>query len=331
MSDEKYGFNGSELKFSSIKSINDFVPAFLNQGRSYVDGLTYSLPFLKSTEVLYYNKTFFNANGLSIPTTGEEMWEVCKRIKEIDPKSTPLGIDNEANFFITLAKQYGIEYIGNDGQLRFNNTANKELMSNLKKQFEKGYFTTQTIFGGYCNVIFTDTSAPSRMYMTIGSTGGSTYQAHATGAFETDIAMIPQASNQGVTFLGPSICLFKNDDPQVELASWLFLQYLLSNTSQAEFAIETGFVPGTKTATELSLYKTYLNAANTTRNGISALAAKQAIQQSELYFFSPVFIGSEPILEEIGKLLVSVLRDINTIDELFEQAVLECENKRKVL
>ena len=75
----------------------------------------YTLPFSKSTEVLYYNKTFFDANNLSVPdhwfSTGENdttsMEYVCARIKEIDtnPNTYPLGYDSEANWFITMCEQ----------------------------------------------------------------------------------------------------------------------------------------------------------------------------------------------------------------------------------
>jgi len=41
----------------------------------------YSLPFSKSTEVLYYNKTAFEDEELKVPTTWEEMEEVCRILK----------------------------------------------------------------------------------------------------------------------------------------------------------------------------------------------------------------------------------------------------------
>ena len=66
--------------------IDDFIDGFYNEGMQYGDGLMYTMPMSKSTEVLYYNKTFFEENGLTVPTTWEEMEETCKKILEIDPK-----------------------------------------------------------------------------------------------------------------------------------------------------------------------------------------------------------------------------------------------------
>ena len=69
----------------------DFIPGYYAEGAQFGDGLMYTMPFSKSTEVLYYNKTFFDANGLTVPTTWEEMEATCAKIKKIYPNSIPLG------------------------------------------------------------------------------------------------------------------------------------------------------------------------------------------------------------------------------------------------
>ena len=62
----------------------DFIESYYNEGKVYGDDLMYTMPLNKSTEVLYYDKTFFDANGLKVPTSWDELWDVCKKIKEID-------------------------------------------------------------------------------------------------------------------------------------------------------------------------------------------------------------------------------------------------------
>jgi len=37
---------------------NDFIAGYYNEGKQFGDGLMYTMPLSKSTEVLYYNKTF---------------------------------------------------------------------------------------------------------------------------------------------------------------------------------------------------------------------------------------------------------------------------------
>ena len=51
----------------------DFIEGYYNEGKQFGDGLMYTMPLSKSTEVLYYNKTFFDQNGIKVPTTWAEM------------------------------------------------------------------------------------------------------------------------------------------------------------------------------------------------------------------------------------------------------------------
>ena len=87
----------------------DFIEGYYNEGMAYGDGKMYTMPLSKSTEVLYYNIDFFTKNNLSVPTTWDEMEALCARIKEIDPKSVPLGYDSEGNWFITMCEQLGTD------------------------------------------------------------------------------------------------------------------------------------------------------------------------------------------------------------------------------
>ena len=50
------------------------------------------------------------AIGIAVPTTWDEMEQVCAKLKELDPQSIPLGYDSESNWFITMCEQYGSDY-----------------------------------------------------------------------------------------------------------------------------------------------------------------------------------------------------------------------------
>ncbi len=335
MSDSKFGFNGSELKFEGVKK-EDVVAGFLSEGSEFGDGLTYTLPFLKSTEALFYNKTFFDENKLTVPTTWEEMWDVCAKIKEIDPKSTPLGYDSESNLFITLAETYGYDYTSAKGEnFLFNNDGMRGLMKTFKEKYDLGYFTTQNIYNSYTNTLMTDTSLDTRAYMCIGSTAGATYQVNSAGAFETGVAAIPHAQDKELKTIsqGPSLVLFKKDNAQEVLAAWLFSQYLLTPTVQARFALASGYLPVTTPATEIKEYQDFLNKAAGNKTGIAALATKQALEQRDNYYSSAVFIGSSEARDQVGNLIVQIMSDKTItkenadtkIKEYFDKAIKECE------
>ncbi|MBQ4563364.1 MAG: extracellular solute-binding protein [Lachnospiraceae bacterium] len=208
----------------------DFIEGYYNEGKQFGDDLMYTLPLSKSTEVLYYNKTFFDANGLKVPTTWEELEAVCEEIKKIDPDSIPLGYDSEANWFITMCEQYNSPYTSATGNhYLFNNDKNKEFIKEFRSWFNSGYVTTQTLYGAYTSGLFVAETG-TKSYMSIGSSAGATHQRPAAGAdgsypFEVGIATIPQvdANNPKVISQGPSLCIFQKENPQEVVASWLFV------------------------------------------------------------------------------------------------------------
>ena len=128
----------------------DFIAGYYEEGRQFGDGLMYTLPFSKSTEVLYYNKTFFDEHGLTVPTTWDEMEALCAQIKEIDPNSIPLGYDSESNWFITMCEQYGSGYTSATGDhFIFDNETNRAFVKEFREWYQNGYLTTQMLYGAY--------------------------------------------------------------------------------------------------------------------------------------------------------------------------------------
>ena len=79
--------------------------------------------------------------------------------------------------------------------------------------------------------------------------------------FETEVMMIPQFDPQNPTMIsqGPSMCLFNKEDPQEVLASWLFMQFMLTNEVQIAYANTEGYVPVTLKAQQSEEYTDYLS------------------------------------------------------------------------
>ena len=317
---------------------NDFIAGYYNEGKQFGDGLMYTMPLSKSTEVLYYNKTFFDENGLTVPTTWDEMEAVCAQIKTIDPDSIPLGYDSEANWFITMCEQYGSPYTSATGDhYIFNDDQNKAFVKEFREWYLNGYLTTQTLYGAYTSGLFTSTDT-TKSYMSIGSSAGATYQRPAKDAsgnypFEVGIATIPQVStdNKKVISQGPSLCIFQKENPQEVIASWLFVKFLTTNVEfQAEFSMASGYVPVLKSVAEQPVYAEFLANADG-GDYISALSAKVCIEQESAYYTSPAFNGSSTARDQVGTLLTKCLSaedggDVDAmINAAFEEAIEECE------
>ena len=321
---------------------NDFITAYYEEGRQFGDDQMYTMPFSKSTEVLYYNKTFFEANNLQVPTTWDEMEAVMQQILEIDPNCVPLGYDSEANWFITMCEQYGSPYTSAtvDNELNshylFDNETNRNFVKRFAEWFKKGYVTTQEIYGAYTSGLFVAQTGV-KSYMSIGSSAGATHQrpemVNGSYPFEVGITSIPQVdpANPKVISQGPSVCIFsgKNITEEEILYSWLFVKYLTTSVNfQAEFSMASGYMPVLKSVANNPIYKAFLDSADGGAN-IAALSAKVAMDQVDAYYTSPAFNGSSAARDQVGMLLENALGNKVTTDaeikKLFENALAECK------
>ena len=296
---------------------NDFVRAYYEEGRAYGNDKMYTLPYSKSTEVLYYNKTFFDKHNLKVPTTWDEMETVMQQIIEIDPKCVPLGYDSEANWFITMCEQLGTPYTSSvEGQkFLFDVTPNHEFVARLRKWYQLGLVTTEEIYGAYTSNLFTQTDPEQlKSYMTIGSSAGASYQCPAlyndengntVYPFEVGVAMPPQidANKPKVISQGPSLCMFKKSDQEMA-ATWLFMKFLTTYAGlQANFSAASGYAPVIKNLDQkVPSYAETLATADGNAN-LQASCVKQCLAQEGAMFVSPAFIGSSAARDQVGILI----------------------------
>ena len=252
---------------------NNFIDGYWEEGYQFDDGTKmYTLPFSKSTEVLYYNKTFFDEHNLTPPTTWDQLETLLATIKQIDPTCIPLGYDSESNWFITMCEQYGSGYTSATGEkFLFNNDTNKAFIKRFNTWFQNGWITTQEIYGAYTSGLFVAQGENvQKSYMSIGSSAGATHQRPVAGAdgnypFEVGITSIPQlsaTSEPKVISQGPSICVFDKGNDQQTIAAWLFVKYLTTSVEfQADFSIASGYVPVLESVMDIPAYDEFINGA----------------------------------------------------------------------
>lgn len=329
--------DGTEVLGFTQAQLDDFIDAYYDEGKQFGDGLMYTLPMQKSTEVLYYNKTFFEENNLTPPTTWEEMAEVCAAIKALKPDAIPLGYDSEDNWFITLAEQYGSGYTSEDDSNRFifDNETNREFVKMLNDWYNnKHWITTKALNGdSYTSNLFKE----QKSYMSIGSSAGATHQRPAAVddvyPFDVGIVPIPQVDleNPKAISQGPSLCMFKASEKEME-ATWLFMKFLTTNLAfQAAFSIESGYMPVIESVMQYPKYKAHMEGADGGA-GIAALSVKVGLSMVDMYYTSPAFNGSSKARDEVGELLTVALGLSQKgealdaeIKRLFEEAIYDCK------
>lgn len=345
--DEKFGFGGSEIAFDAPRA-DEIVPKFLSEGQ--IDGVQYAVPFMRSTEALYFNKTYIEELGYDIPDvfTWEFVWEVSNAALAKNDDGTyklnggnkmiPFVYKSTDNMMIQMLRQYGGEYSTADGDILMFNDTTRELLYTVAENADTGAFSTfaevsypaDLLNRGQC--IFAVDSTAGSVWM--GREGPlSTVEFEDAIEFELGISTIPQKSEETDPVMisqGPSICLFNKEDPGEVLASWIFIQYLLSNDTQIAYSQTEGYVPVTTKALQSEKYLEYLSrAGELDENGDNYLyyapkiaVSRLLIDNIENTFITPVFNGSASLRMAAGEMIEQVVDAMNakpkkTVDDAF--------------
>lgn len=249
------------------------------------DGKIMGLPFNKSTEVFWYNKTLFDELGLEVPTNYEELVEVSKKINE--EKGIPgVGFDSLSNFYATYLHNKGVEM---DENLDVASDESVEAVQYYLDGIKEGYFriagTDQYMSGPFAN---------EQVGAYIGSNAGEVYVKDGVdGKFEYAAAPYPAES---AVQQGTNIYMFDNADDAQKQAAFKFLKFLTSKESQIQFALDTGYMPARTSAIEDSAYS----------ESDSAIAPILADATKNLYS-RPLAPGSQQAYNDIGSVLEQIL------------------------
>lgn len=334
MNNTSFGLGGSELKFDGAKE-EDFVQQYIQEGYIKSEGLNklYTLPFMRSTECLYVNKTYLEDNGFEIPKNNifswDYVWEICRYAYEDSKSMIPLIYKSSDNFFIQLCKQYGYSYTTDDGDILFSSENTKKMIMDLNGLYKENLFVTWQNTGYYPGDKFNGGTTIFGIDSSAGSTWigpSSPLGALGNKDFEVLVTTIPQVdvNNPVVISQGPSLCVFNKENQQEVLASWIFMQYLLTDEVQVNFAKTEGYSPVTDTAIYSSEFQAFLNAPET--YSVQRDAILNVIEYRDKTFITPAFNGSALVRGNVGDLLdkatKSKKKDID-VDDLFAKALLD--------
>ena len=115
----QYGLGGTELRYDG-PGRQEMTEKFLNEG--YLNGAYYAIPYMRSTEVCYVNKTYVEKLGYTLPETltWDFVWEVSRAAAKKNDDGTfavngqkvmiPFIYKSTDNMMITQLKQLGAEY-----------------------------------------------------------------------------------------------------------------------------------------------------------------------------------------------------------------------------
>ena len=271
-----------------IENFDDIAQAYRDENSQYEGGKFYSLPFNKSTEVLYYNKTFFDENNLEVPTTWEELEEVSKTITELTGNPA-FGFDSAENAFLTLVKQFGGEYTNNEGEVLFGESdAAVKMLEMIKKNTDAGYWRLPGE-DKYMSGPFTS----GLVQMFIGSTSGAAHIINGlneTNAFEWSAAPIPQKSEEtkAVIQQGTNVVVMKQGSTTDEqaYAAYEFAKFLGTYDANLYWTMNTGYLPIRQTVVDSEEYQNYIVESGD-------MTKEAGPKQSDYYFYDIVFVNPD--------------------------------------
>lgn len=337
--DERYGFGGSEVKYD-VPSREEIIPRFLEEGA--FNGHYYAIPFMRSTEACYINKTYVEDLGYELPEvlTWDFIWEVADAAAAQDGDGTyllngqkvmiPFIYKSTDNMMIQMLKQKGAGYSTEAGDIELFNDTATELLYTIADHVEKGAFSTFKISSYPANFM-----NAGQCVFAIDSTAGATWMGSnaplsdisedAKVEFETEVRMIPQFDTENPRMIsqGPSVCVFNKADSQEVLASWLFAQYLLTNDVQIAYSETEGYIPVTSKAQESGEYQEYLSRSgedNSAYYDVKIKATRLLLEHVDDTFVTPVFNGSASLRDAAGQLIENVTKSVKrkeTVDEAY--------------
>ena len=337
--DPDYGLGGSKLLFDSPDQ-DEIVPQFLSECR--LNGHYFALPYMRSTEACYINKTFVEALGYELPSelTWDFIWEVSRAATAKDENGTylingqkvmiPFIYKSTDNMMIQLLKQHGAGYSSEEGEIQIFNDTTREILKHIAEYAASGAFSTFKISSYPANFI-----NAGQCIFAIDSTAGATWMGPDAPLidisedklvdFEIEIMPIPQVNpdNPQMISQGPSVCIFNKEDPQEIMASWLFTQYLLTNDVQIAYASTEGYVPVTLKAQQSEAYQDYLSRCGEDNNehySIKILASRLLMNNTQHTFVTPVYNGSAALRNAAGQMIEDVTKSVRrkkTVDDAF--------------
>ncbi len=240
--------------------IDDFLDGFMED--SYVDGKIYSIPFQRSTMVLYYNKEAFEEVGLDPekpPTTWDELVEYGKKLT------------NENREGVGIALNSGSAQWAFTGFALQNSTDGKNLMSEDGKQV---YFNTpeniealqfwidlQNEHDIMAEGIVQWTDLPTQFLAgevaMIYHTTGNMANINENANFEFGTAFLPGSKRVAAPTGGGNFYISSGISEERVQAAWKFIKFATDTERAAQWSVDTGYVATRESSFETDILKDY--------------------------------------------------------------------------
>lgn len=240
--------------------INDFLTGFMED--SYVDGSIYSIPFQRSTMILYYNKDAFAEVGLdpeTPPTTWDELVEYGQKLTNDNRYGVGLALNSGSaqwgfTGFCLQNSKNGENLATEDGKTAlFDTPENVEALQfwlDLQNKYE-------IMAPGIVQWTDLPTQFLAGEVAMIYHTTGNLANISTNAEFEFGTAFLPGNARQAAPTGGGNFYISSGISEERVQAAWKFIKFATSTENAAQWALDTGYVATRESCYETDLLKNY--------------------------------------------------------------------------
>lgn len=254
-----------------------------------IGGTQYGVPFNKSVEVLFYNKTLLDKYGVKVPSNMSQLASASAEIyRKSHHKVRGMGFDALNNYYMMQMKEtYGKDFNKN---LNFAAKDSVKTINYYANGVKAGYFM-QAGTQKYMSTPFNN----GQVAMFIGSTANEAYLKQGLKkGYVYGVAARPSQMN---VQQGTDIYMFKKASAMQKAAAFKYLKFLTSKSSQLYWAKQTGYMPVNTAALNDSAYQQAKNSK------IPAILSKT----SKKLYFLPVTKNSITAYDQVNANMQTIL------------------------
>ncbi|MBN1642371.1 MAG: extracellular solute-binding protein [Anaerolineae bacterium] len=320
--DETYGLTDQEF--------NDIFPVYIEDNTYPVyDDAYLSWPFHKSMLVMFANATLLNEAGVTkMPETWDEFYDACTKVKATGAE-TCWSIHIDASDVDGLMATVGVYPQADPETLesQVNDPKFVEWFQFLQKMVSEGMARVEAErYSGDDEMV-----AGQAAFTTASSSSIGYFPKNEDGTYGIDwkVISLPHAagSEPASTVYGANIMAVKEDDPERDLAKWLFIKHWTSPEAVKTFTIGTSELRG---SSYMPLQRSLLNDADVQAYLAANPRYAEAVSYLETGVIEPQLAGQQAVRDILEDAYIKIINGEDVQATLDEAASLATEAfKRK--
>ncbi len=272
------------------------------------DGHMYMFPLSRTGEVMYYNADFFAEHDLTVPTTWEELKELCGKIHEITGKEA-LGSDYLDENYVDMVMQMGGAFIDFEKKTAcFDSEQSRAALNYLKDLESSGCLRLKgddkSLLSPFAAKLIPMVMGTSASYANLFSQYGID--------FNVGVCQVPTTAgtkSDYVTMWGVNAVVLKSNELRQQ-AAYEFLKFWTAADYQAAWAIGYNAMPVRSSAISAEAYQDYL-----TKTPATAVL----VEEYDRLGFQPAATGVASATNAITACIDEILLGTLSIDEAIAQ------------